>query len=71
MKNKKKPNWKLEFIKEQKKRRFNLRLLYFTEIIYHTITPIILTYLFVRYSNAIYLIPLLFIIAVRLKIGEK
>lgn len=71
MNKKNKPKWKLEFIKEQKKRRLTFRMLYFTEIIYHTITPILLTYLFVRFSNAVYLIPIIFIIFVRLKIGEK
>ncbi len=66
--NKIKDNWKIELISELRKHRIRIRILKFLEIIYHTILPIALTFLMIKYRIPILAIPLLFIILARLKV---
>lgn len=64
-------DWKLELIKDLRKKRFKARLLAFIEVVYHTIIPIFWTSLIFTTGNILYLIPIIFIIAFRLRITNN
>lgn len=59
--------WKVETIKDLRKEIARKRLIAFLENVYSTIIPVALTYFMMKTNNPIFVLPILFIILVRVK----
>jgi len=63
-----KSSWKIKTIRQLQYETRRLRLLKFMGIIYHTVIPIVLTYMMMSGRNLFLILPILFIIFVRIEI---